>query len=229
MGLAALDHQVFCSDLDADGLSDTLNLIQDAGGECHGQPADLTEPDAVEILVRSAFDFGGSLSGLVHVAGGTASTRVPLLDLDLVTFRAMIDRNLTASFLIGTGCARQMVRSGGGSIILTSSIAAQTAFPGLAHYGAAKGGVQQFMRCMAAELAPLGVRVNAIAPGSVLTPGNREFMDGTPAAARWIARTPAGRLGATGEILGAVCYLLSSEASYNIGSTITIDGGYSVA
>jgi NAD(P)-dependent dehydrogenase (short-subunit alcohol dehydrogenase family) len=82
---------------------------------------------------------------------------------------------------------------------------------------------------MAAELTPLGVRVNAIAPGSVLTPGNREFMDGTPQAAKWIARTPARRLGATEEILGAICYLLSPEASYNIGSTITIDGGYSIA
>jgi NAD(P)-dependent dehydrogenase (short-subunit alcohol dehydrogenase family) len=229
VGLARAGYPVFCTDLDKGGLDDTLAAIEGHNRTAAGLAADLTDEDAVDNLVESAAASMGDLAGLVHVAGGTASTRVALLELDLATFRAMIDRNLTSTFLVALACGRQMVQCGGGSIVLTSSIGAHIAFPGLAHYGAAKGGVQQLMRCMATELAPHGVRINAVAPGSVLTPGNARFMDQTPAADAWIARTPMGRLGDAEDLLGAVQYFLSPQAQYTTGSTITIDGGYSVA
>jgi gluconate 5-dehydrogenase len=228
LGLAARGYHVFATDLNKDGLQTTVEEGASRGWHLASASADLTDEAAARRLVSRVVDELGSLDGLVHVAGGTNASRVDYFDITAAEFRSMIDRNLTSAFIIGQACAREMVTWGSGSIVLTSSIGAHFAFPGLAHYGAAKGGVQQLVRCMALELGPRGVRVNAIAPGSFLTPGNREFMDGTPAAAAFVARTPAGRLGGLEETVGAVAFLLSDDASYTTASTVMLDGGYTI-
>jgi gluconate 5-dehydrogenase len=189
---------------------------------------DLTDDVGVAAAVERIVTEFGRLDGVVANAGGADGERTPFLELDAVTWKRMVDRNLTASFLTGLHCARVMVRQRAGSIVFVSSIAATVVQPTLAHYAAAKAGVAHLARGMAAELGPHGVRVNSVAPGSVLTDGNRALMAGTAAGTDWAARTPLGRLGATSDVVGAILYLLSDHAAYTTGTTITVDGGYSL-
>jgi NAD(P)-dependent dehydrogenase (short-subunit alcohol dehydrogenase family) len=114
----------------------------------------------------------------------------------------------------------------GGSIINISSMAARLAMANLPAYSAAKGGVEAFTRASAKELAP-EIRVNAIAPGFVITPQNAEtYAEGTDKRAEIAERTPLGRVGDREEIVGAAVYLASDAASYVTGEVLTVDGGF---
>lgn len=169
----------------------------------------------------------GPLTTVVCNAGW--HRRVPFLEIDEAMWDGVLDADLKGPFLIGQSAARQMVAAGTrGSIIATSSISAHSAQPELAHYQAAKAGVTMLVRGMALELAPHGIRVNAIAPGLVETNlTTRIFASPATLAAR-VSRIPLGRAGRPEDLVGAVIFLSSDEAAWVTGSTITVDGGFSV-
>ena len=167
----------------------------------------------------------GPVNVLVANAGGAAGERSAFLDLTPADWQRMIDRNLTGSFHCGLAYGRHMRDNGGGSIVFTSSIAAEFAADGLSHYAAAKGGIRMLMRGMALELAPHKIRVNAVAPGVVLTPGNRDIITAPAVAAHFRELVPMERVAEPAELAGAVIYLASDEASYTTGATIVVDGG----
>jgi NAD(P)-dependent dehydrogenase (short-subunit alcohol dehydrogenase family) len=187
---------------------------------------DLQDAAAIERIAKCA----GDLDGLVNCAGIYPVT--PLLDLDVTEWDRVLDLNLRAPFLVSRAVARRMIAAKrGGAIVNISSTASVLSRPGIAHYGASKAGLNQLTRVLAVELAPHGIRVNAVLPGVIAT-GTVEAALTTPAAVAEMAakraRIPMGRLGTPEEIAEMVIFLLSSSASYATGSLLTADGGFSL-
>lgn len=155
--------------------------------------------------------------------------RVPFLDIDEELWDGVLDADLKGPFLVGQAAARQMVTTGTpGSIIATSSVSAYSAQPELVHYQAAKAGVTMLVRGMALELAPYQIRVNAIAPGLVETNLTTRVFETPEVLAARVSRIPMGRAGRPDDLVGAAIFLASDEATWVTGSTITVDGGFSV-
>lgn len=223
-GLAAEGAWVACLDLDAEGAA----AVADELPEATAARCDVTDLDEVEQVFADVIQERGRLDGLVHSAGGSRGEAVPFLELDRATWHGMIDRNLTGAFHCGLVAARHLAAGEGGSIVLISSQLSVVVRPGLAHYGAAKGAIAQLVRGMAVDLAPHRIRVNAVAPGPTLTPGNRGWFT-RPEVEDEHARTiPLGRVGEPEEMVGAASYLLGDDASYTTGTTVFVDGGYTI-
>ncbi len=182
----------------------------------------------VHNLIAAAIDTFGDIDILVNNAGITHDA--DFLDVKEADFERVLDVNLKGSFLAGQAVARYMVEKIGdggsaGSIINMSSVNAVFAKPNLVAYSVSKGGVSQLTKVMALSLAPYGIRVNAIGPGSIMTE-MLEAADADPAArARILSRTPLGRIGEPSEIASIAAFLASDDASYITGQTIYADGG----
>lgn len=168
----------------------------------------------IDILVNNA--------GIVHAAG--------FLELAEEDFDKVIRTNLKGAFLAGQAVAKRMVKQiadGGepGTIINLSSINAVVAITDQVPYCVSKGGISQLTKVMALALAPHGIRVNAIGPGSIQTAMMRSVVDNDDARRRVLSRTPAGRIGEASEIAAIAAFLASDDASYITGQTIYADGG----
>jgi|LNFM01.2.fsa_nt_gb glucose 1-dehydrogenase len=217
--------RVTCLDKRADTAEETAAAIRAAGGQAAAVTCNTTTLAAVEAALKQAVAAFGPVNVLVANAGGSAGHRSAFLDLTPEAWNDMIERNLTGSFNCGLAFGRHMAANGGGSIVYTSSIVAEFAVPEMVHYCAAKGGVRMLMRGMALELAKHKVRVNAIAPGAIVTPANVDLITVPGVKEKMEGNTPLGTLGDPEQLVGAVIYLASDEASYTTGTTITIDGG----
>ena len=166
----------------------------------------------------------GTVTVLVNNAGITLSGDILSLELD--AFRKVLDVNLVGTFLMSQEVARRMVAAKAkGSIVNLSSINSIMAIPAITAYCASKGGVAQVTRASALALAPHGIRVNAVAPGSIMTDMMRGVASDEAAMKRVLSRTPLGRVGEPSEIADAVAFLAGDKASYITGETIFIDGG----
>jgi NAD(P)-dependent dehydrogenase (short-subunit alcohol dehydrogenase family) len=180
------------------------------------------------LLAAAAQDRLGSIDVLCTTVGGAAE--VPVLDIDPKTWRSTVALNLDATFWCAQAFARQFVANGHGSIVVISSQLSLAVRLGLAHYGAAKAGVNHLVRVMAVELAPHAVRVNAIAPGPIATPMLlAAFADYPDAYEQLLAKIPLGRAGSPNDIANAATFLASDESSFVTGTTLVADGGYVVA
>ena len=201
------------------------------GGATHlNIVADVRDPDAVAQAVADATTLG-PLHGLVHVAGGLFGPQwAPLLDLDPAVFDEVHDLNLRSVLLTSQAVARKLVEQGtGGSIVTIASIAGLTAMPYGTPYAASKAGMVGFMRTAAVEWGQYGIRVNAVAPGTIRTPKSRvgrpaDLPDETPEET---ATLPLGRRGLPEDIAGAVLFLQSGLSAYVTGQVIAVDGGSS--
>lgn len=165
----------------------------------------------------------GPLSILVACAG--TLKRVPFFELDDAEWERVHRVNLHGTFAVAQEAARAMVARKAGRIVLISSVNQDHASPNLAHYVASKGGVRMLGRAMALELAPHGVTVNMIAPGTVETDINRAALADPEFRAAKVALIPMGRVAGPQDIAGAAVYLAGPSAAYVTGSTITVDGG----
>jgi NAD(P)-dependent dehydrogenase (short-subunit alcohol dehydrogenase family) len=197
--------------------------LRAAGGRAAALAADLGDPAAARALVRRAIEALGALDILVNNAA--AFSRVPFLELTDAEWERVHAVNLRGYFAAGQEAARHMAARGGGRIIMVSSVNQVTVNRGLAHYAASKGGVMQLARAMALELAPLGVTVNLIAPGTIETDLNRAFLADPANRAAKTGLVPMGRLGRPEDVAGAAVFLASDAAAYVTGATITVDGG----
>jgi glucose 1-dehydrogenase len=150
---------------------------------------------------------------------------VPFLELDEDTWDRIIDTNLKGTFLVAQAAARRMVRRRSGVIITLSSVNAEVARPESAAYAATKGGVRQLTKAMAISLAPHGVRVNAIGPGTVVTGLTRHLLKNRKWRDAVYARTPMQRVAEPREIGEVAVFLASEMSSYMTGSTVYVDGG----
>lgn len=223
-GAAAEGAQVACLDLDEAG----ARVVAETLPFAFAARCDVTQFADVEAGFAAVLGRLGRIDALVNSAGGSQGRAVPFLDLDEASWHQMMDRNLTGSFHCGLAAARHLAGSGGGAIVFISSQLSAVVRPGLAHYATAKGGVTQLVKGMALDLAPHGIRVNAVAPGPTLTPGNRAWFSLPEIEAEHSRNIPLGRVGRADESVGAVVYLLSDEASYTTGATLFVDGGYTI-
>ena len=228
LAISAAGARVTCLDIDGKSAAATAAAIVQRGGRSAAVACDHTSMSSVEASLKSSVDGLGPVSVLVANAGGAAGERTPFFQMTEQAWKRMIDRNLTGPFNVGLVYGRYLAENGGGSMIFTSSISSEVVFPELMHYNAAKGGVKMLVRSLAVELAPFKVRVNAVAPGPIVTPGNRDLITTPEANEKMRQDIPLGRPGQPHEIAGAVIYLASDAASFVTGSTITVDGGYSL-
>ncbi|HEU4372635.1 MAG TPA: SDR family oxidoreductase, partial [Telluria sp.] len=148
------------------------------------------------------------------------------LDLHEDDFDRVLRINLKSMFLCGQAAAREMVKQQSGSIINMSSVNSELAIPNQVPYVVSKGGVNQLTKVMALNLAPHGIRVNGIGPGTILTELAKKAVLGSPEARHTIlSRTPMGRCGEPAEVASIAAFLASDDASYMTGQTIYADGG----
>ncbi len=178
----------------------------------------------VDALVQHTMGKHGRIDVLVNNAGIVKAA--PFLDVTEDDFDAVIRVNLKGAFLVAQAVAREMVKTGGGSVINMSSVNAVMAIPSIASYNMSKGAINQLTRVMALALADHGIRVNAVAPGTIATElAVKAVLTSEEAKARILSRTPMKRLGTPEEIADVVAYLASDASSYLTGEIITADGG----
>jgi NAD(P)-dependent dehydrogenase (short-subunit alcohol dehydrogenase family) len=178
----------------------------------------------VDAMVQQTIAKHGRIDVLVNNAGIVKAA--PFLDVTEDDFDAVIRVNLKGAFLVAQAVAREMVKTGGGSVINMSSVNAVMAIPSIASYNMSKGAINQLTRVMALALADFGVRVNAVAPGTIATElAAKAVLTSEEAKACILSRTPMKRLGTPEEIADVVAYLASDASSYLTGEIITADGG----
>lgn len=186
---------------------------------------DVGDKAQVDAAVAAAVERFGRIDVLVNNAG--IFRAADFLDITEADFDAVLRVNLKGAFLMGQACARVMVRQGqGGAIVNMSSVNGVMAIPSIASYNASKGGVDQLTRAMSLALVDHGIRVNAVAPGTIATELARQAVLGSEEArSRILSRTPMKRLGEPAEVADAVAYLASEAASYITGEILYVDGG----
>jgi NAD(P)-dependent dehydrogenase (short-subunit alcohol dehydrogenase family) len=179
----------------------------------------------VDAAVAAALAAHGRIDVLVNNAG--IFKAADFLDVSEADFDAVLRVNLKGSFLMGQAVARAMVQTGhGGAIVNMSSVNGVMAIPSIASYNASKGGINQLTRAMALALADHGIRVNAVAPGTIATElAAQAVLTSAEARARILSRTPMKRLGEPEEVAEVVAFLASDAASYMTGEIVTVDGG----
>ena len=205
-----------------------VRVAEELGDHATAFELDVTDEASVERAISGTVERHGRLDILVNNAG--VGQRASVMDLDLATWRQVIDVNLTGAFLCTKHAARRMRTQGGGKIINVSSIYGLVApSKGLqVAYTVAKHGIIGLTKVNAVELAPLGIQVNAIVPGWYFTEMTQELR-GTAFEQSVMRRTPAGRWGDASDLVGTCVYLASAAADYVNGAVIPVDGGYAVS
>lgn len=202
-------------------LAQALNA---AGAQAHYQHCNVADKAQVDAALATTLAHFGHVDGLVNNAG--IFKAAPFLDITEADWDAVINVNLKGHFLVGQAVAREMVKQGRGAIVNMSSVNGTLTIPSIASYNASKGAINQLTRVMALSFADQGVRVNAVAPGTIATELARSaVLTSDEAKARIMSRTPMKRLGEPGEIADVVAFLLSDAASYVTGEIVVVDGG----
>ena len=157
------------------------------------------------------------------------ATVAPFLELDMSTYDRIMAVNVRGSFLVALECAREMTSQGRGAIVQIASTCAFSAgaSQNLSAYNMSKAAVRQMVPSLAAELAPHGVRVNAVAPGTIDTPMSRAGMPDEESVARTLRKIPLRKLGEPEDIAATAHFLLTDESSWITGQVIGVDGGMS--
>jgi NAD(P)-dependent dehydrogenase (short-subunit alcohol dehydrogenase family) len=212
---------VVIADLDEAGAMLTAKDIEAAGGKAIGVGVDVGKTDSVNAMIDRALEVFGTVDILVNNAGDVTVSK-HFLETDEAWWDHFLDTNLKSMFLTCRRLAPLMAKAGGGCIINMSSGGATRSHRGMVAYDASKGGVEALTRALALELAPYGIRVNAIVPGLIVTrPEHAE-----PVADERRANTvPMGRGGTPADLAGPAAFLASADAAYMTGSTVVVDGG----
>ena len=185
---------------------------------------DIGSKAEVESLVSQVIERLGQIDVLISNAG--IFKAAPFLEVTEADFDEVLRVNLKGAFLIGQAVARVMKTQGGGAIVHMSSVNGVLAIPEIASYNVSKGGLNQLTRAMALALVDDGIRVNAVAPGTIATElANKAVLTSEEARQKILGRTPMKRLGNPAEVAHVVAFLASDAASYITGEVITVDGG----
>jgi 3-oxoacyl-[acyl-carrier protein] reductase len=198
--------------------------IADDGGRAITIPADVSKPDQIPTLISRATAELGPIDILVNNAGSLIE-RLRITEMTVERWDEVMDLNLKSAMLCSQAVAPAMIERKSGAIVNVVSIAGRTGGgPGAGAYAVAKAGLIALTKALAKELAPHGVRVNAISPGTIDTPFHEVFS--TPEMMRsFAASTPLGRVGTSRECATVIAFLASEAASFIVGETIEINGG----
>jgi glucose 1-dehydrogenase len=183
---------------------------------------DLVEEDAPERIVREALEAFGRIDSIVHSAG--IFWPKPLEEAPLSDFDMQWRVNVRAPYALTKAALPHLGRDS--SVVFVSSIAGQVAFPNSAAYCATKGAIELLTKALAVELAPRGVRVNAIAPGNIRTPMNEELLEDPDYEQMYLDGTPYGRVGVVEDVAPLAVFLASDAARYIHGESILVDGAW---
>lgn len=208
-----------------DKLEETARKIGDLGRKAVAVPLNLTDPTSIEEAVSEVGRAAGAIDILVNNSGisgaGWAS------DLPLERWDQVMATNLRGAFLMSQAVGREMILRSNGVIVNVASVAGVVGVKMLSVYSASKGGLITLTKTLALEWARHGVRVNALAPGYVLTDINREMFSSEAGERMIKEHIPMGRVGMPEEMAGAVVFLASDASSYMTGAALILDGGQS--
>jgi 3-oxoacyl-[acyl-carrier protein] reductase len=191
----------------------------------HALVVDVAEPDVAETAVEQVLKLTGTLDILVNAAG--IQVRTAAVDIREEDWERLLAVNLSSAYRLTRHAAKPLAAARG-CIVNIVSLSADRAVAGIVPYGATKAGLLQLTKGLAVELGPLGVRVNAVAPGYVVTPMTDAVLDQPEFRARVLSRIPLGRLAEADDIAEVVTFLVSDAARYITGAVVPVDGGYSV-
>lgn len=207
----------------AEAVERTVTELRQAGLAADGRPADLTDPAAVAEMVDGIERDLGPITGLVNNAG--MQDRGAVVDFDVERYRALMELNLVAPFVVAQAVARHMVERKRGRIVNIGSVQSQLGRPTIVPYTASKGGVALMTKGLCAELGPHNIQVNCVAPGYFATELTEALVEDEEFS-QWVGnRTPAGRWGQVAELGGPVVFLLSEAATFVNGQILFVDGG----
>ncbi len=199
--------------------------LEECAARCdnhHVVVADLTADDSPARIVDEAIGAFGAVNALLHSAG--IFWPKPLVEASLEDFDMQWRVNVRAPYALTKAAVPHMGRDD--TVIFVSSIAGQIAFPNSSAYCATKGAVEQLTKALAVELAPQGIRVNAIAPGNIRTPMNEELLEDPEYEQMYLDGTPYGRVGVVEDVAPLAVFLVSDAARYIHGESILVDGGW---
>lgn len=219
---AASDATVVVADISENGAKETVRSIVDAGGAAEYRSVDVADENSVIALIDGIVREHGRLD-IAHNNAGIEATNVPLAELDSDEWRHVIDVDLNSVFYCLKAEIRQMLKTGGGSIVNTASASGLIGGYMLACYTAAKHGVVGLTKAAAMDYAEHNIRINAICPGLIDTPFIARLPQ--PAIDRLLLATPNRRMGQPEEMAQAVLWLCSDSASYMLGHPLSVDGG----
>lgn len=224
--LSSLGANVVIADIR--GGEETLEMIRANGGTAKSQRTDVREPQDVQALVESTIKHFGRLDFAFNNAGIAQHNRKPLHELDLATWQTIMDTNLRSVFLCMKYEIAEMLRSGGGAIVNTSSGVVPHGYKNISTYVASKAGVDALTRVAAMEVADRNIRINTVNPGFVATP----LLDAIIAPAdqqRLADQTPLKKMTTPDDVASMAIFLLSNEAGHVTGQSIFVDGGINVS
>jgi NAD(P)-dependent dehydrogenase (short-subunit alcohol dehydrogenase family) len=201
-----------------------VERIRSSGGRAVAESGDLSLVADNKRLVARAVDEFGRLD--VFAANAALVRWGPFVDVDEETWGAVVDLNLKGSFFGVQAAARQMIAQGsGGRIVLSSSVTGRRVVPDLSVYSVTKAGLNHMATVLAVALAEHGITVNALEIGAIVN--ERNLRDDPQYAEHWAEVIPAGRVGQPSDVAAALVYLVSDEANWVTGHTLTVDGGWS--
>ena len=221
VGLARAGADLVLAARRVESLEETAALVAEAGRRAEPIGLDVRDPDAIAAAVTA---IGGPLDILINNAG-VESVR-PAVDVDEALWDAIVDTNLKGAFFCARAFARLPALPGRGrSIVNLCSLTSEIGIPTAVPYGSAKAGLAGMTRALAAEWAPLGVRVNGIGPGYVRTAMTEGFYADPAWQRSTLDRIPLGRFGRMEDLMGVAVFLCSAAAAYMTGQILYVDGG----
>ena len=215
-------------DIVPEAAQETVRLVREAGGTAIAVTADVGDEGQVEAAVAIAADALGGLDTVFNNAGIMPHQDRSFLDADLDLWRTITSTNLHGTVLCSRHVVPLIVAAGGGAVVNMSSFLAVTGttYPQDA-YAASKGAISSLTTSMAVQLGPAGVRVNALAPGPILTAHVEQFFPDPEARRIRLARVPLARFGSPEDAAELACFLASDAASWLTGQVVVLDGGIS--